>query len=233
MSEILLNFFLKITSNAKIITLVLSMFPLIELKGAIPVGVGLGLNTVTSAALAYAGSSLVIIPLFFLLIPIFNLLKKIKFIKKLIEKIEGVFERKSEELAKKANGKAEDKRRKILIWGLFVFVAIPLPFTGVWTGTAIAVFLNMKFKDSFLPLVVGNLIAGTIITLLTLAFKDYVNIIIDVVFVIALVMLLTFIFKLWFSKSKKPAEKVTGENAFIKDENGNEGEMKGGEDENA
>lgn len=229
MSEILLNFFLKITDNAKIITLILSMFPLIELKGAIPVGVSLGLNTVTSALLGYAGSSLVVIPLFFLLIPIFNLLKKIKFIKKLVEKIEGVFERKAAELAKKANGTADDKRRKMLIWGLFIFVAIPLPFTGVWTGTAIAVFLNMKFKDSFLPLVGGNLIAGTIITLLTLAFKNYVNIIIDVVFAIAVVMLLVFILKICFSKPKKQAAENAGGGASEE----KNGELNGDEDENA
>lgn len=224
MSDILLNFFLKITDNAKIITLFLSMFPLIELKGAIPVGVGLGLNTVTSALLAYAGSSLIVIPLFFLLIPIFNLLKKIKFIKKLVEKIEGVFERKAEELAKKANGEAEDKRRKMLIWGLFVFVAIPLPMTGVWTGTAIAVFLNVKFKDGFLPLVLGNLVAGTIITLLTLLFKQYVDTIIDVVFVLAIVLLIVTILKIVFSKPK-----TVGDNKG----DALSGDDKDGENENA
>lgn len=224
MSDILLNFFLKITDNAKIITLFLSMFPLIELKGAIPVGVGLGLNTVTSALLAYAGSSLIVIPLFFLLIPIFNLLKKIKFIKKLVEKIEGVFERKAEELAKKANGEAEDKRRKMLIWGLFLFVAIPLPMTGVWTGTAIAVFLNVKFKDGFLPLVLGNLVAGTIITLLTLLFKQYVDTIIDVVFVLAIVLLIVTILKIVFSKPK-----TVGDNKG----DALSGDDKDGENENA
>lgn len=224
MSDILLNFFLKITDNAKIITLFLSMFPLIELKGAIPVGVGLGLNTVTSALLAYAGSSLIVIPLFFLLIPIFNLLKKIKFIKKLVEKIEGVFERKAEELAKKANGEAEDKRKKMLIWGLFVFVAIPLPMTGVWTGTAIAVFLNVKFKDGFLPLVLGNLVAGTIITLLTLLFKQYVDTIIDVVFVLAIVLLIVTILKIVFSKPK-----TVGDNKG----DALSGDDKDGENENA
>ena len=224
MSDILLNFFLKITDNAKIITLFLSMFPLIELKGAIPVGVGLGLNTVTSALIAYAGSSLIVIPLFFLLIPIFNLLKKIKFIKKLVEKIEGVFERKAEELAKKANGEAENKRKKMLIWGLFVFVAIPLPMTGVWTGTAIAVFLNVKFKDGFLPLVFGNLVAGTIITLLTLLFKQYVDTIIEVVFVLAIVLLIVTILKIVLSKPKT-----------VGDDKGDalSGDDKDGENENA
>ena len=224
MSDILLDFFLKITDNAKIITLFLSMFPLIELKGAIPVGVRLGLNTVTSALIAYAGSSLIVIPLFFLLIPIFNLLKKIKFIKKLVEKIESVFERKAEELAKKANGEAEDKRRKMLIWGLFVFVAIPLPMTGVWTGTAIAVFLNVKFKDGFLPLVLGNLVAGTIITLLTLLFKQYVDTIIDVVFVLAIVLLIVTILKIVLSKPK-----TVGDNKG----DALSGDDKDGENENA
>lgn len=212
MSEILLNFFLKITDNAKIITFVLSMFPLIELKGAIPVGVGLGLDTITSALLAYAGSTLVIIPLFFLLIPIFNLLKKIKFIKKIVEKIEGVFERKANDLAKKANGKAEDERRKILILGLFLFVAIPLPMTGVWTGTAIAVFLNVKFKDSFLPFVVGNFIAGAIITILTALFKSYVDIIINLVFALAVVLLIITILKVILSKPKSYDGSVEGVN---------------------
>lgn len=224
MSDILLNFFLKITDNAKIITLFLSMFPLIELKGAIPVGVGLNLNTVTSALIAYAGSSLIVIPLFFLLIPIFNLLKKIKFIKKLVEKIEGVFERKAEELAKKANGEAENKRKKMLIWGLFLFVAIPLPMTGVWTGTAIAVFLNVKFKDGFLPLVLGNLVAGTIITLLTLLFKQYVDTIIDVVFVLAIVLLIVTILKIVLSKPK-----TVGDNKG----DALSGDDKDGENENA
>lgn len=224
MSDILFNFFSKITDNAKLITLFLSMFPLIELKGAIPVGVGLDLDTVTSALIAYAGSSLIVIPLFFLLIPIFNLLKKIKFIKKLVEKIESVFERKAEELAKKANGEAEDKRKKMLIWGLFLFVAIPLPMTGVWTGTAIAVFLNVKFKDGFLPLVLGNLVAGTIITLLTLLFKQYVDTIIDVVFVLAIVLLIVTILKIVLSKPK-----TVGDNKG----DALSGDDKDGENENA
>ena len=63
------------------------MIPIIELKGAIPIGVSYGENLLTSALLGYAGSSLISIPLFFLLIPIFNLLKKIQFIKKLVEKM--------------------------------------------------------------------------------------------------------------------------------------------------
>ena len=200
MGELLLNFFNKITDNGELITLLVSMFPLIELKGAIPIGTGLGLPLIRSALLAYAGSSLIVIPIFFLLIPIFNLLKKIKFIKKVIEKIEKVFEEKANKVAQNASGNSQENVRKFLIVALFIFVAVPFPVTGVWTGTAIAVFLNMKFKDAFLPIVLGNLVAGIIITIITFFFQAYVDIIISILLVIALIMLLIFIIKVVKSK---------------------------------
>ncbi len=203
MGEFLLEFLSGITDNSNLITLLVSMFPLIELKGAIPIGTGLNLPLLQSALLAYAGSSLIVIPVFFLLIPIFNLLKKIKFIKKLVEKIEAVFEKKAQDLAKKSDGAPEDKVRKILIWGLFIFVAVPFPVTGVWTGTAIAVFLNMKFRDSFLPIVLGNLVAGSIITFITFLFADYVDIIIGALVIIAIIMLLIFIIKVIKTKPQE------------------------------
>ena len=199
MGELLLKLLAGI-NNPHLTTLLVSMFPLVELKGAIPIGTGLDLPIVISALLAYCGSSLVVIPVFFLLIPIFNILKKIKFIKKLVEKIEAVFERKAQDLAKKSDGAPEEQVRKILILGLFIFVAIPFPVTGVWTGTAIAVFLNMKFKDSFLPIVLGNLVAGVIITLITFFFQAYVDLIITILLIIAIIMLVIFIIKVIKSK---------------------------------
>ena len=195
MAELIREFLSIFTNDGKIITLFVSMFPLVELKGAIPIGVSYGENLLTSALLGYAGSTLITIPLFFLLIPIFNLLKKIPFIKKFIEKIELVFKQKAQALAEKSNGEVEDKKRKMLIWGLFIFVAVPFPVTGVWTGAAIAVFLNMKFKDSFLPIVLGNLVAGSIITLLTFLLEPYVDLIIVTLFAIAIIMLCIFIIK--------------------------------------
>ena len=202
MGEILLNFFKSVTDNSELITLLVSMFPLIELKGAIPIGTGLGLELTTSALLAYSGSSLIVIPIFFLLIPIFNLLKKIKFVKKIILKIERVFEEKAKKVSKNATDKPETQVKKFLMIALFIFVAVPFPVTGVWTGTAIAVFLNMKFSDAFLPIILGNLVAGIIITLITFFFKAYVDIIITILLIIALIMLTIFIVKLIKSKPK-------------------------------
>lgn len=202
MGELLLNFFKSVTDNSELITLLTAMFPLIELKGAIPIGTGLGLDLTTSALLGFCGSSIIVIPIFFLLIPIFNLLKKIKFIKKIIEKIERVFEDKAREVSKGATDKPEEQVRKFLMVALFIFVAIPFPVTGVWTGTGIAVFLNMRFRDAFLPIVLGNLVAGTIITIITFFFQAYVDIIITILLIIAVIMLTIFIVKLIKSKPK-------------------------------
>lgn len=206
MAESLGRFLLGIFGgNEYAATLFVSMFPLIELKGAIPIGTGLfGLNLWVTAGVAYLGSTLISIVEFFILLPVFALLKKIGFIRKLVEKVEAIFKNKAAEIAKKTDGSTESEAKKIMMISLFVFVAVPFPVTGVWTGTAIAVFLGLKFRESVLPIAGGNLIAGAIITLLTLFFKDYVDIIIYVLFAIAIVMLVVFIVKV---VRTKPADR--------------------------
>ena len=100
-----------------------------------------------------------------------------------------------------------------MMLSIFVFVAVPFPVTGVWTGTAIAVFLGLKFRESVLPIAVGNLIAGAIITLLTYLFGDYVDIIIYALFAIAIVMLVVFIVKIVRAKPiESEKENPTEEN---------------------
>ncbi len=201
LGEILIGIF----KSKYIAVLFVSMFPLIELKGAIPIGMSeaFGLNLFETAAVAYLGSTAISVALFFLLIPIFNLLKKIKLIKRLVEKIESMFKAKAEKVAASASGSAEKEARLIKMRSLFIFVAVPFPITGVWTGTAIAVFLGMKFKESVLPIALGNLVAGSIITLLTYFFKDYVDYIIYALLALAAVMLAIFIVKIAISKPKE------------------------------
>ena len=211
MTEALGEFLLKLFGgNTYAATVFVSMFPLIELKGAIPIGTGLfGMPLWQTSLVAYLGSTIVSVAEFFLLIPVFNLLKRISFIKKLVLKVEGIFARKAEEIAKKTEGSAEKEAKKIMLWSLFVFVAVPFPVTGVWTGTAIAVFLGLKFHESVLPIAAGNLVAGGIITLLTfLLGEKYTNYLIYALFVIALIMLVVFIVKIVRSEPK--AESANG-----------------------
>ena len=183
-----------------------SMVPLIELKGAIPVGMteAFGLSLLETAAMAYIGSTVICVLVFFLLKPIFALLKKIKIFNLIVRKMEGLFIHKAEEIAAKSNGSVEKEAKKIMIIALLIFVAVPFPVTGVWTGTAVAVFLGLKFKEAILPLVLGNLIAGSIITLLTFLFAAYVDIIVYALFALAIVMLGFTIYKI--AKSKQSEE---------------------------
>ena len=206
MAEALGNFLIEVFNNPYLAVLVVSMVPLIELKGAIPVGMtgAFGLTLLEAAVFAYLGSTLVSFLVFFLLKPVFALLKKIKIFNLIIRKLEGLFVHKAEEIAAKTNGSVESAAKKIMMISLFIFVAVPFPVTGVWTGTAIAVFLGLSFKQSVLPLAGGNLIAGAIITLLTFLFKDYVDIIIYCMLALALIMLAVTIIKIARSK---PTEK--------------------------
>ena len=201
MAQKLGQFLLSIFHNEYIATIFVSMFPLIELKGAIPIGTGsFNIPLLLTALLAYIGSTIISALLFFLLIPIFNLLKKIGFIRKLVEKVEGMFKKKADKIVEKTEGSSEKEAKRIMIRSLFIFVAVPFPVTGVWTGTAIAVFLGLKFRESVLPIALGNLIAGAIITFLTFIAKDYVDIIIYVLFALAIIMLIITVIKVILSK---------------------------------
>ncbi|MBO4323266.1 MAG: small multi-drug export protein [Clostridia bacterium] len=199
------EFLIGVFGSKYVAVLFVSMFPLIELKGAIPIGMSeaFSMGLLETAAIAYIGSTVVSFALFFLLIPIFNLLKKIKFIEGLIKKIENVFKGKAEKIALKTQNSAEDEAKRIMMLSLFLFVAVPFPITGVWTGTAIAVFLGLKFRESVLPIALGNLVAGAVVTLLTYLFKGYVDYIIYALFLIAIIMLVVFIIKIAKSKPEE------------------------------
>lgn len=206
-------------------TVIMSVFPLIELKGGIVYARSVGLNFFESLGLAYIGSTLVMIPIFFLLVPILNLLKKIKFVDKLAYKTENYFKVKaSDTLADRQKKQKDGKARSEVFYkamGVFIFVAIPLPMTGVWTGTAIAVFLGLKFKQAILPIAAGNLVAGLLIeglselciALWTINSLDYI---LWGLFALAAVLLVVTIIKM--SKSKPTAENVGNDEDNVKGE---------------
>ena len=192
---------LDIFKNKYLATLFVSAFPLIELKGAIPIGKGLfGLGLMETAGIAYLGSTAAGILVFFLLKPVFALLKKIKGVETVILKSETFINKKAAGISAKTDGKTESKADLIKVAALFVFVAVPFPVTGVWTGAAIAVFLGMKFYKAIPALALGNLVAGAMITLLTFLFEPYVDIIIYALLAIVVIMLAITIIKIARSK---------------------------------
>lgn len=131
--------------------LLTATLPVIELRGAIPVGISLGLSPIHATFISFIGSMIPVPFILFAIRPIFNYLKKTKLFKKSIYKI-------TDKSFKKSG-----KIKKYGVWGLLIFVAIPLPGTGVWSGSLAAALLNLRFKWAFPAIFVGNLIAGILI----------------------------------------------------------------------
>ncbi len=141
--------------SADIIVMLMSMVPIIELRGAIPVGIALGLTPFWSMVLSVIGST-VPVPIILLgLRPVFDYLCRFPGFKKIIDKTTGRAMQKSDSVVKYG------------FWGLMIFVGIPLPGTGAWTGSLIAVLLDMRLKIALPSIFLGNIIAGTIIYILS------------------------------------------------------------------
>lgn len=137
----------------------IGMVPVLELRGAIPIGLyTFDLDIIPVTVLAILGN---ILPVPFLVI--FGG-KVLRYFAK-FEKFGKPF-RKILEIGEKKVAKMNSKAQKALFWGLFTFVAIPLPGTGAWTGALIAITLGLNLKKSFLPIALGVLCAGAIIVTL-------------------------------------------------------------------
>ena len=137
-------------------TFLISMVPVIELRGAIPYGVARGLEFWQAIPVAIVGN---LVPVPFIII----------FIKKIfawLRTISAGLDRLVTRLENRALSKT-DTVKKYAFGGLFLFVAIPLPGTGAWTGALIAAMLEMRVKDAFPAIALGVLTAGAIITFLT------------------------------------------------------------------
>ena len=103
------EFIRELVGNDILATIFMSFVPLIELKGGIVFARGAGLDFFYSLILAYAGSTLVFFPIYFLLRPILNLIKKVKIFSKLAYKIEGYFSQKAESAVKEDNAYKKQK----------------------------------------------------------------------------------------------------------------------------
>lgn len=204
------EFIRELVGNDVWATIVMSFVPLIELKGGIVFARSCGLDFFLSFLYAYVGSTIVFIPIYFLLRPFLNLIKKIKIFSRLAFKVENYFNQKADEAVQDNVEKRRLTNLSLKKLGVFIFVAIPLPMTGIWTGTAIAVFLNLKFKDAVLPAVLGNFVAGLIISVLaqicislwSIKVLDYI---LYGLFALAIILLVVVIVKI--SKSKPKSEK--------------------------
>ncbi len=139
--------------NKDLVVFIISLLPLLELRGGMIAATLLGINFYKALVICFLGNILPIPFVLMLLNKIFDLLKKWKPTKKLVEKIEKKIISKRSQL---------DKYGYL---GLLLFVGIPLPGTGAWTGSGLAVLLGMNRKKSFIFIVLGVLLAEIIMSI--------------------------------------------------------------------
>lgn len=144
----------------ELIILIISMLPILELRGGLIAATLLGLKGVPSFIICFIGNIIPIPFILWLITPIFDYLKKTKLFSGVVSKIE------NKALSKK------EQIEKLKYLGLMLFVGIPLPGTGAWTGCLIAAMLNMDKKKSFLYATLGVLIAGIIMMILSYGILD-------------------------------------------------------------
>ena len=139
-----------------LMTFLISMVPVIELRGAIPAAVLAGLDIRVALIVAIVGN---LVPVPFIIVFIRKIFKWLRQKSRWL----GDMVRRMEE-------KADAKKAQVLryeFWGLLLLVAIPLPGTGAWTGALVAAMLDMQLKRAFPAIAAGVVVAGLIVTIAT------------------------------------------------------------------
>ncbi len=142
-----------------IFTALVSMIPVVELRGGIPFGVGLGLSHRAAFFASVTGN---MIPIPFILVYIRNIFKWMRARSARLERLAERLERRAH-----LKGRMVSKYRLI---GLCAFVAIPLPGTGAWTGALVAAFLDIRLRTALPTIFLGILLAGFAVTAVTYGF---------------------------------------------------------------
>ena len=145
-----MNFF----ESKFLIVFFVSMVPLIELRGAIPIAIGLGLPKLLSFVVAIVGNMLPVPVIYLFSRKVLEWGKDKPYIGKFFTwcLLKG----------ERGGNKLQAKAGKGLYWALFLFVGIPVPGTGAWTGTLAASILDLDFKKTILAVIGGVLLAGLI-----------------------------------------------------------------------
>lgn len=157
MAEHLVNWFVNTLQGGaanEVIVFIISMLPILELRGGILAGFALGMELIPTFVIAYIGN---LIPVPFILLFIQWIFKHLK--KTPLQKFVNWCEKRAEEKGSAIEGFA--------YFGVFLFVAVPLPGTGAWMGALIASMLRLDVKKTFFIIMAGVLIAGIIVSIVS------------------------------------------------------------------
>ena len=162
MTDVILEYFSR--DGGLLGVFLVSMMPIIELRGAVPFGVGLGHNGLLVYIISVIGNMLPVPFIILFIRPIIEWLIKTKYFAKL-----GLW-------LEERTMKNKDKITKYKKLGLYIFVAIPLPGTGAWTGAMLAGLMDMRLKDALPAVLLGVMTAGVIMLLISYGIGGVLNI---------------------------------------------------------
>lgn len=245
LTEIITQALLKAFRFPELVTVLISVLPIVEARGAIPVAFSYGISPPLALLYAFLGSSLMAPVLIAVLLPFVKWLSKTKLFRKVGQTLYEKFEKKSQSILKEetpataaeisrqarndgiaarndkepaqddAQSAARKKSDLRKMLGVFAFVAVPLPLTGVWTGSAVAALTQLSYPKALLSVVAGNLVATCLITLLCMLLPqkviDYVILVIGIIAVIVVAVLIVKI-ALHKSPEEKESKKQDEEN---------------------
>lgn len=178
--------------NARLATFLISFLPMIELKGAIPFGMsaeiwgGAALGESEAFLFAFLGSCAVVPILALIFLPMLEFLERFKIFRKIFEFFLGDVRKRKQQI----EGRQEKKHGWRAMFEVFVFVAFPVALTGVWTGTALGALLGLKFWQTCVSVILGNLVCGLLVTFVCSLFPHAATIF-GVVFALFVLVLLT------------------------------------------
>lgn len=153
--EIFVGFLESHNIPTALIPFIVSLFPVLELRGGMIAAFILGVPFVQAFIVCFLGNMLPIPFILLFIRKIFYLMKKSKSLSKIVDKMESRADKKKDTMVKYKE------------WGLLLFVAIPLPGTGGWTGALIAALMDLRFKKCLPIITIGVFIAGLIMSLVT------------------------------------------------------------------
>lgn len=147
--------FFQNTIPPQLLTFIISLFPVLELRGGMIAARILGLEFWQAFLISYIGNMLPIPFILLFIRKIFAWMRKFKHFSKIVDKLEARSDKKKDTIVKYKE------------WGLLIFVAIPLPGTGGWTGALIAALMDLRMKKCLPIIAAGVFIAGIIMSLIT------------------------------------------------------------------
>lgn len=152
----MVEFFVHALGNIpkELIVLLVAMVPIAELRGAIPLALFFGFSLKKAFLLGVIGNAIPVIPVLFLIKPVSEQLRRFRLWRDFFDWLE------------KRTLKNADSIQKYETLGLAIFVGIPLPMTGAWSGALAATLLKMKFRYGLIGCIAGIILAGIIVSVL-------------------------------------------------------------------